>query len=325
MGTPKLIIGCGYLGWRVARRWMAQGDAVVALTRSADRARELRKSGIEPIIGDVTDPASLAELPEVDTLLYAVGLDRTAGKSQREVYVGGLQNVLDRIAGKIRRCLYISSTSVYGQTGGEWVDETSECRPESENGKVCLDAELLLRSRIPESNILRLAGIYGPGRLVARIAELRAGLVLEGNPEAWLNLIHVDDAVASIVACERRGTPGSTYLVCDDHPCRRHEYYSLLAALIGAPSPRSGLLPPFAKGDQGGAGEVVSPLHLAGMPSTIQSPAAVGLNKRCRNRPLREELQVAFRYPTIHVGLPQALTTKNDVPSPFQARGAEDA
>jgi len=175
MALRKLVIGCGYLGQRVARRWLAQGDSVVALTRSEARARSFHESGIEPVIGDVTDPATLAGLPEVDTLLYAVGLDRGSGQSQREVSVGGLENVLGRMAGRVRRILYISSTSVYGQNDGEWVDETSECRPESENGKVCLDAEDLLRDRVPDANILRLAGIYGPGRLVARIEALRAG------------------------------------------------------------------------------------------------------------------------------------------------------
>jgi nucleoside-diphosphate-sugar epimerase len=140
MATRKLIIGCGYLGRRVARRWIAHGDTVFALTRSTGRARDLLSSGIEPVIGDVTDPATLGALPEADTLLYAVGLDRTSGKSQREVYVGGLENVLAMVAGKIRRFLYISSTSVYGQNAGEWVDEDSGCLPGSENGSVCLES-----------------------------------------------------------------------------------------------------------------------------------------------------------------------------------------
>src|SRR5665213_3277715 len=237
MTQRRLIIGCGYLGRRVAHIWVAQGDVVFALTRSSANAEALRQFGITPIVGDVTDSASLAVLPKVDTLLYAVGLDRRTGHSQRDVYVGGLDNLLPQIAGKVRRLLYVSSTSVYGQNSGEWVDETSDCRPESANGQVCLDAERLLQQKLPEANVLRLAGIYGPGRLVARIEALRAGQSPEGNPDAWLNLIHVDDAAAAVLACERRGKPGATYLVCDDHPCRRREYYSLLAAMIGAPAP----------------------------------------------------------------------------------------
>ena len=340
MPTRKLIIGCGYLGRRVARRWIAQGETVFALTRSAERAREFRASGIEPIVGDVTDPASLAELPAVETALYAVGLDRDSEKSMLEVYVGGLDNVLKQAAGNVGRLLYISSTSVYGQNTGEWVDESSECRPETENGKLCLEAEQLLRSRIPEGNILRLAGIYGPGRLVARVAALRAGLVLEGNPDAWLNLIHVDDAVAAILACERLGRPGATYVVCDDHPIRRLEYYSLLANLIGAPPPKS-LLPPLARGGhwgsrqsrtesqtipavhpisdsgggQGGSGDVVAA-------ESNPESATTNLNKRCSNRCLHDELQVTLRFPNIHIGLPMALTTRADQFSPPSQGGA---
>jgi nucleoside-diphosphate-sugar epimerase len=308
MATRKLIIGCGYLGRRVARRWIAQGDAVFALTRSADRARLFRESGIEPLVGDVTEAASLAGLPEVETVLYAVGLDRGAGKSQREVYVGGLANALSRIAGTIRRFVYISSTSVYGQNTGEWVDESSECRPDSENGKVCLEAEQLLRSRLPEANVLRLTGIYGPGRLTARIAALRAGVTLEGNPDAWLNLIHVDDAVVAILACERHGTPGATYLVCDDQPVRRMEYYQLLASLIGAPPPGSGAFPPFARGGTGVAGENVHSVPGA-------EPPPSNLNKRCCNRRLHDELQVTLHYPSVRIGLPIALTARDDVGS----------
>jgi nucleoside-diphosphate-sugar epimerase len=283
----RLVIGCGYFGRRVARNWIAQGNTVFALTRSAEHAQELEQSGIRPIVGDVTDRASLAGLPHADTLLYAVGLDRSAGQSQRDVYVGGLENVLDEMAGKVRRLIYVSSTSVYGQNGGEWVDETSECRPESLNGQVCLEAETLLQGKVPEAIILRLAGIYGPGRLLARVEALRAGHFPEGNPDAWLNLIHVDDAVAAVLACEHSGTPGATYLGCDDQPCRRREFYSLLTAMIGAPVP----FPAKQEAE------------------SVEAPFA-NLNKRCSNRRLRDHLHVALRYPRFNIGLPDALTKR---------------
>lgn len=277
-----MIIGCGYLGRRVARRWLAEGDAVAGLTRSAEHAQMLRGIGIEPILGDVTEPSSLSALPDADTLLYAVGLDRNSGKTQRDVHVSGLANVVERVAGRVGRVIVISSTSVYGQTGGEWVDESSACRPESPNGQVCLDAESLLRERVPAANILRLAGIYGPGRLIARIAELRAGSPLEGNPDAWLNLIHVDDAASAVLACDRQSTAGATYVVADGNPVRRREYYSFLAALIGAPAPK------------------------------LSEDAPRSLNKRCANRRLREELQVTLRYPSLRVGLPDALGMRDE-------------
>jgi len=277
----RLIIGCGYLGRRVAQRWLAQGDTVSALTRSIERAEELRKLGIEPIVGDVTEPASLPAFPDADTLLFAVGLDRSSGKTQREIQVDGLGSVLERVGKSAGRVILISSTSVYGQTGGEWVDESSECRPQSPNGQVCLDAEKLLQERLPRANILRLAGIYGPGRIIARVAELRAGLPLEGNPDAWLNLIHVDDAARAVLACSRLGEPGAIYVVADGNPVRRREYYSFLAALVGAPRP------------------------------AVREAATESLGKRSTNRLLREELQVTLRYPTIRVGLPDALSMRD--------------
>ncbi|HLJ11274.1 MAG TPA: NAD-dependent epimerase/dehydratase family protein [Planctomycetaceae bacterium] len=310
MRKRRLIVGCGYLGRRVAKRWIAHGDWVAALTRSPEHARELRAVGIEPIVGDVTAPATLEALPEADSLLFAVGLDRTAGKSQREVYVGGLENVLRRAAGRFGRILYVSSTSVYGQNEGQWVDETSPCDPTSENGKVCRDAELLLHREVPEANILRLAGLYGPGRLVARVEALRQGnLVVEGNPEAWLNLIHVDDAATAVVACEKRGAPGAAYLVSDDRPCRRREYYTLLAWLVGAPMPKFAVQDAAAKVIEPQGADDASAAPVA-IPNVAEAPSGdrFALNKRCRNRRLRDELQVALRYPRIELGLVAALT-----------------
>ncbi len=208
LSLSKLIIGCGYLGRRVARRWIAQGDAVFALTRSPDRARDLRNLGIEPIVGDVTDAATLAGFPEVDTLLWAVGLDRAAGRSQREVYVDGLENVLPCIAGRVRRWIYISSTSVYGQTDGEWVDKIiRNAGPKVDNVKIYVDAETRLRAAEPAANILRLAGFTAPGGWCRDSPRLRTGRkpFSTGTPERGLNLIHVDDAVTSIVHANAGG------------------------------------------------------------------------------------------------------------------------
>jgi nucleoside-diphosphate-sugar epimerase len=268
--------------------WLAAGDEVLALTRSEEHARELAAEGIQPLIGDVTDPATLAALPAADTVLYAVGFDRLSGKTQREVYVAGLENVLQRLASRAGRLVYISSTSVYGQAGGEWIDEGSPCHPQRPNGQVCLEAEQVVwryfpprkEANGPRANVLRLSGIYGPGRLLARAAALRAAEPLSGNPEAFLNLIHVDDAAACVLACEARGRAGETYLVSDDRPSPRREYFEALARLIGAPPPR------FAPADDA---------------------ESTGLNKRCSNHKLHAELQVTLRFPTIDRGLADAL------------------
>jgi nucleoside-diphosphate-sugar epimerase len=278
------------VGRRAASRWLAQGYGVSALTRSREHAGELQALGIEPVLGDVTDPSTLSQLPEADVVLYAVGLDRTSGKSQREVYVTGLRNILETLPESVERFLYISSTSVYGQSGGEWIDETSPCLPSRENGQVCLEAEQTLREhyRAPRGrtgtasfNILRLAGIYGPKRLLSRIETLRAGEPLEGDPEAWLNLIHADDAAAAVLACESHGAAGECYIVCDDEPIHRQRYYQLLASLVEAPPPR-----------------------FAALPADMESRQ---LNKRCSNQRLYSSLQMELRFPTIAEGLPHAV------------------
>src|SRR5439155_189198 len=113
-------------------------------------AKEFRAEGLEPVVCDVTDPTSLVRLPAVETVVYCVGLDRSAGQSMRVVYVDGLRNVLSRLPAP-RRLLYVSSTSVYGQRGGEEVDERSVTEPVEESGRVVLEAESVLRSACPEA------------------------------------------------------------------------------------------------------------------------------------------------------------------------------
>lgn len=278
----RLIVGCGYLGLRVAQRWVAQGDQVLALTRSESRISQLAELGVTAIVGDVTQPETLV-VPPVDTVLHAVGYDRSAAPSKREVYVGGLANLLAAIGGRCGRFLHVSSTSVYAQQNGEIIDEQSPCEPSDESGCICRDAEQLVTgagSQMP-FNILRLSGIYGPNRLLSRIDMLKTGQLLPGLPDAWLNLVHVDDAAAAVVACADRGQPGATYLVSDDQPILRREYYGLLARLVGAGEPRFDV-------------DAVA-RHMR------------GINKRCNNRKLREELQVELQFPTIDSGLPAAI------------------
>jgi nucleoside-diphosphate-sugar epimerase len=227
-----LIVGCGYLGQRVARQLLALGHAVFATTRKPERAASFREQGITPVICDVLSPDSL-RLPEADGVVYCVGLDRTAGASMRAVYVEGLRNVLSALPGG-GRLVYVSSTSVYGQTGGEEVDEDSETAPLEESGKVVLEAERLLRERRTDAVVLRFAGIYGPGRLL-REAALRRGEPLAGDASKWLNLIHVEDGAAAVVSALTRSVSGETFNVADGHPVTRGEFYGLLAKLLGAP------------------------------------------------------------------------------------------
>ena len=185
-----------------------------------------------PVVGDVTDPASLVGLPRVETVLYAVGRDRSAQHSMHDVFVDGLRNVLDRLPppGKF---LYVSSSSVYGQTDGEWVTEESPSEPAEESGQTVLAAERLLKLRLPSAAILRFAGIYGPGRLL-REREVRAGTPLVGDAEKWLNLIHVGDGVRAVLAAEAAAAAGQVYNISDGEPVTRRDYYSELSRQLGA-------------------------------------------------------------------------------------------
>lgn len=231
---PCLIIGCGYLGRRVAARWLAQGRRVSAITRR--HGDDLRSLGIEPIVADVLDAGSIPRLPPAATILYAVGFDRAAGASLRSVYVDGLRNVLAKLAPG-GRFIYVSSTGVYGDAGGDWVDETTPPNPLDEAGRVVLDAESTLRAARPDAIVLRFAGIYGPGRLL-RVQAIRRGEPLATDADKWLNLIHVEDGVQAILAAESRGLPGTVYNVADGNPVKRGDYYQRLAEILGAPPPR---------------------------------------------------------------------------------------
>jgi nucleoside-diphosphate-sugar epimerase len=275
-----LVVGCGYLGRRVAAIWRSEGLDVIALTRTAENAAQLTKLGIEPIVGDVLRPESLRSLPAVDVVLYALGYDRRAAASKRAVYVDGLANVLARLGSNLRRLIYVSSTSVYGQDAGEWIDEDSETRPTTEDGQIVLAAEeLVSKSPVADvATVLRFSGIYGPARLLRRIEAVRSGEPIAANPDGFLNLIHVDDGaqiVRRIAHCE---SVQPTYLVTDDRPVTRREYYSLLAKLVGADEP-------------------VFQVEDAGR----------GLNKRCSNSRLKAEFGNVLRYPSIESGLPQAI------------------
>jgi nucleoside-diphosphate-sugar epimerase len=291
----RLIVGCGYLGRRVAARWKNAGDEVFALTRSEQNAATLLEQGLTPILGDVTDSDSLLALPECDTVLHAVGFDRSAAASKREVYVGGLANVLDRMASRCGRFIHISSTSVYGQQAGEWVDEESACDSNTESGEICIAAERLVLDRLTENSstnsstatgtVLRLSGIYGADRLLSRIDALKSAQPLPGPEAGWLNLIHVDDAAQTIVTCAESESPASVYLVSDDRPVLRGDYYRLLARLVAAPEPT--------------------------FDPDVVARHSRGINKRCRNRKLRDELGMTLRFPDIESGLADAVRTSN--------------
>ena len=277
----KLIVGCGYVGARLAERWSAAGDQVFALTRKPERAADFARAGWQPVIGDIADLQN-AVLPKVDVVVFAVGFDRGSGRSMREIYVAGLARVLEKLP-TCGRFIYVSSTSVYGQTDGSEVDEAAETAPQEASGQVVLEAEQVLRERCPDAIVLRFAGIYGPGRLL-REKALREGHPIVAAPDRWLNLIHVDDGVRAILAAETRGEPGRIYNVADDSPVPRVDFFERLAELLNAPRPR------FER------------------PKDDELPPHEQANRRVSNRRMRTELGGQLIYPSFREGLPASVT-----------------
>lgn len=278
----KLICGCGYLGLRVARKWVTAGQVVWATTRSAERAAEFSSLGLRPILTDLTQELVLpGEAQDIDTVLFAVGFDRRLGQTLENVYQQALEHVLDALNDRVQRFFYASSTGVYGQSGGEWVDEDSLCQPTRVGGRACLAAEQRIAAHPLGDRriILRLAGLYGPGR-IPKLAVVKQGQPLEAPDSGYLNLIHVEDAAAVITALEQRVIPPVTLIVADGQPVLRGDFYRELAKLLHAPAPR--LVPP-----------------------SDRSPVAerATSDKRVSNRQLRELLGSRLAFPSYREGL----------------------
>lgn len=286
----KLIVGCGYLGGRVARLWREAGEEVWILTRSADKAVNLKNDGFFTIVADIHDirdlDTSLFPAVGFSTVLYSVGYDRQSPQPIEQVYAGGLANLLDSsvfnsVGSQTCRWIYISSTGVYGSAAGDFVDEETPPQPAREGGKASLAAEKVLQSHPIGSRgiILRLAGIYGPGR-IPRSADLLTGRPIDAPASGWLNLIHVDDAARIVLLADERAAVPNLYCVSDNSPVQRGEYYRELARLLSAPEPQ------FVTPD----------------PS---SPAALraGSDKRVRPAKLFRELGPKLLYPSYKEGL----------------------
>lgn len=280
--TAKLICGCGYLGERVANRWIAAGKDVFATTRRPEHAEQLARRGIRPVVVDITRPFALPDdLLPIDTVLFAVGFDRTAGQAIHEVYVEGMRNLLRTLPPHVRKVIYISTTGVYGPCDGEWIDERTPCHPTRPGAQASLAAEQLLTEHtiVPHRVILRLAGIYGPDR-IPKLDAVRRGEPIEVSPTGYLNLIHVADAVEVVLAADQSTAPPAVLNVSDGYPVARAEFYRELARLLSAPEPH------FVDPQPNDA------RHLRGTS-----------DKRISNLKLQHELRVQLRFPSYREGL----------------------
>jgi len=287
----KLIFGCGYLGKRVARLWQNDGANVHVVTRSADHAVDLQNAGYQTTVADVTKADTLQDLPPADTVLFAVGYDRNQTDSIHQVYAGGVQNVLAMLPTSAKQVIYISSTGVYGPAGGDWVDELTPPNPQREGGLASLAAEQAIASHPFAANaiFLRLAGIYGPGR-IPYLDKLRAGEPIAAPSEGWVNLIHVDDGASAVLAAESwltQESPGPgphIFCVSDGTPVVRGDFYRQVALQLAAPEPT------FAK-------------------PADNSPAAAraAADKRVSNKKMISTLKLQLTYPSYREGLASIL------------------
>ena len=228
-----LLAGCGDLGGRVARLLQARGDEVFALRRHQGASGE---GAMHCLQGDLTRLETLAHLPAGITQIVYLPAPRVREEAAyRAVFVDGLRNLwraLDRKT--VNRVVFVSSSAVYGEHDGEAVDEDTLPAPLGFNGRVLLEAEQWLSSQAVRSVVVRLAGLYGPGRLQL-IERLRMGQVQAPREHLhWSNRIHVDDAALAIVHVLTLPDPLALYLGVDDTPLPLHELYDFLAAQIGA-------------------------------------------------------------------------------------------
>jgi len=294
-GAPAsvLIVGCGYVGSELARQLVADGVRVFGVRRDPTGLPD----GVVPVAADVTDPASLrAALPhEVDAIVYAVSPATRSGDAYRRAYVDGLRHVVATIAGASSRfpgrLILVGSTGVYGTSDGSRVDEDTPPAPSDPPGEALLEAEAAARALGTPGVVLRLGGIYGPGR-DRTIRQVRSGNADCPEPGRFGNRIHRDDAAGAVRHLLAVPDPAPVYLGVDLDPADLRDVYRWIARTTGVADPCRDEPRP------GGAG----------------APKATrrGTNKRCSSARLVTS-GFRFRYPTFREGY--AALLEQDTPS----------
>ncbi|WPN30071.1 SDR family oxidoreductase [Pseudomonas sp. P5_109] len=238
MSAPTVLIaGCGDVGSRLATQLLAAGWEVHGLRRDVSRLPE----GVIGVAGDLFNKDCPATWPigAVDYLVYCAAATDHDEAGYQAAYVQGLEHVLEWLNdyGQVpNRLLFVSSSSVYGQQEGEWVDEASPAVAGGYSGRVMLEAEqLALKSGIPAS-VVRLTGIYGPGREWL-LTQVRRGYRVAVEPPLYANRIHADDA-AGLMAClleaDRRGVAmDDVYIGVDDEPAALADVVGWLRGYLG--------------------------------------------------------------------------------------------
>ncbi len=283
--THVFIAGCGDIGRRVALEYLAEGAKVTALLRSPEKGSELETLGLRTVIADLDDPATLTGLPLAGAILFYFAPPPGGGHLEPRV-----QNFCEAMApgNQPSRVIYMSTSGVYGDCGELTVTEDTPAIPQTARGKRRLHGEALFREWGKERNIpvviLRVTGIYGPGRLP--VSQLTGGQpVLDEGIANLTNRIHADDLVEVCRAAARQGEGGEIYNVSDGHPTTMTDYFNAAADFLGLPRPRQ------VSWEE--AREVMSPLMLS----------YVAESRRMDNRKMREKLGITLRYPTLAQGI----------------------
>lgn len=284
-----LIAGCGDVGRRVASRLRAMGREVTAIVRDRQKLAALDASGVRGLLQDLDDPQDVGDRPLV--FWFAP----PPGEGERDARLRGW---LAAQRGRIARLVYISTSAVYGDCGGRWIDEDEPLAPRSARGRRRADVEAVLRDWDGEAVILRVPGIYGPGRLP--IERLRLGLpVVRAEESPYTNRIHADDLADAALHAAAYGAAGRAYHVADGAPTTMTDYFLRCARLLGLPEP-----PQLALAE---ARRLLTPAMWSFMEES----------KRLRTTRLREELHFVPRYPDLATGLPACLPASG---SPINAR-----
>ncbi len=281
---PEFIYGCGYLGRRLAIRRQHENRQITGVVRTVASAEALAGMGIGSLQVDLDVDAATELAPQGSTLFYFIPPAKSGETDTR------VRRLIEEFArqGHPRRIVYLSTTGVYGDCQGEWVTEERPVNPVFARAKRRWDAECRLREWRADTGgelvILRVAGIYGPGKLP--LERLRKGLPLVRAEESpWTNRIHIDDLVQVCVAAMDKGSDGAVYNVSDGSPGTMIDYFSKIAELAGLPAPPAITLSQAAQQLSEG---MLSYMHES---------------RRLDNSRMRDELGVTLLYPGMDVGL----------------------
>ncbi|HEX8362534.1 MAG TPA: SDR family oxidoreductase [Longimicrobium sp.] len=231
-----LIAGCGYVGSAVAARLVADGHEVWGMRRNPDAL----PPGVRPVAADLRDPATLGALPAgLTTVFYTAAADGGSDDEYRAAYVEGPRNLIEALVARRerpRRIVFTSSTSVYGQQAGEWVDEDSPTEPEGFGGRRMLEGEAVVRGGPFPGVVLRLGGIYGPGR-TSYIDRVRSGAAECPAETTYTNRIHRGDCAGALRHLMLLEAPDPVYLGVDRAPADTCEVLHWLATALDRPAP----------------------------------------------------------------------------------------